>query len=325
MQTQWFYLGGTSGRDYDHCHLDCVVVAGSADGARGGAKDAVRKNVKEMALAAMGHEQANGHLPTGGWGYAWVGDPRYGFGVEQPGGFFYNILPFMEQQELHDMTLRASNETDRANVALSMIQTPLTLFNCPTRRQSAVFPVRASANVMVNTAFPSELSVGWLRGDYKVNGGTQVVTWGSGPSSLASAAGGIGFVNTKTMAICNGICYQRSRIRFADITDGTSNTYLVGEKVLNPDEYFTGLCYSDDQPLLGSDDLDLVAWTNELPCQDTPGYDNCTSFGSAHTDNFNVACCDGSVRAISYSIDKTTHEHLGSRNDDQPIDAAQLP
>ena len=33
-----FTLGGTSGRDHDHRHLDRAVVAGSAGGARGGKK-----------------------------------------------------------------------------------------------------------------------------------------------------------------------------------------------------------------------------------------------------------------------------------------------
>ncbi len=102
------------------------------------------KNVKEMALAAMNHEQANGYLPTGGWGYAWVGDPRYGFGVEQPGGFFYNILPFLEQHDLHDLSLKASDDTSRNNAGLTMIQTPLSLMSCPSRRQAAAFPVRAT-------------------------------------------------------------------------------------------------------------------------------------------------------------------------------------
>jgi prepilin-type processing-associated H-X9-DG protein len=282
------------------------------------------KNIKEMALAAMNHEQANGHLPTGGWGYAWVGDPRYGFGIEQPGGFFYNILPFMEQQSLHDFTLKATDETNRCNLALTMIQTPLSMCNCPTRRQSASVPVRASANVMVNTSFPSDLAAGWFRGDYRCNGGSVIVMWGHGPMSWADAAAGGGFVNWATLSSSNGICHQRSKIKLADITDGVSNTYLVGEKYLDPDNYYTGLSYCDDQPMLGSDDLDLVGWTNDVPYQDSPGYGNLTSFGSAHSTSFNMGFCDGSVHAINYSIDAAVHQYLGSRNDDQAIDAKKV-
>jgi prepilin-type processing-associated H-X9-DG protein len=148
--------------------------------------------------------------------------------------------------------------------------------------------------------------------------------WGSGPGSWSDAAAGNGFQSWSVLKLCDGICYQRSRIRIADITDGASNTYLIGEKYLDPDHYYTGLCYCDDQPMLGSDDLDLVGWTNDLPYQDSPGYGNVISFGSAHATSVNMGFCDGSVRMINYSIDATVHRCLGSRNDDQAIDAKKV-
>ena len=44
-----------------------------------------------------------------------------------------------------------------------------------------------------------------------------------------------------------GICYYRSQVAIRDITDGTSNTYLVGEKYLNPDSYFNGMDHADNE------------------------------------------------------------------------------
>ena len=66
-----------------------------------------KNNLKQIGLAALDHEQINGWLPTGGWSDCFVGDPRSGFGKLQPGGFFYNVLPYMEQQALHDLALGA--------------------------------------------------------------------------------------------------------------------------------------------------------------------------------------------------------------------------
>jgi prepilin-type processing-associated H-X9-DG protein len=128
----------------------------------------------------------------------------------------------------------------------------------------------------------------------------------------------------------------RSSARSAyPITDGTSQTYLLGEKTLNPDYWLTGQDGSDDQGALVGDDDDIVRWTAILgpnpsyylpPYQDLPGYagtpgTNDDGFGSAHAQGFNMALCDGSVRAINYSIDPETHRRLGNRKDGLVIDA----
>ena len=42
-------------------------------------------------------------LPTNGWGFRWTGDADRGNDWRQPGCWLYNILPYIEQQALHDL------------------------------------------------------------------------------------------------------------------------------------------------------------------------------------------------------------------------------
>jgi prepilin-type processing-associated H-X9-DG protein len=124
-----------------------------------------------------------------------------------------------------------------------------------------------------------------------------------------------------------GIHFVRSEIKIADITDGTSNTYMVGEKYVNPDWYFTGQDPADDQSIFSGFNNDNSRSTAPVygpPRQDMPGYPNEGIYGSAHAEGFNMAFCDGSVRWINYSIDATTHRYLGNRHDGFAIDARKF-
>jgi len=295
-----------------------------------------QNNLKQISLAALDHEHVNGWLPTGGWGYGWAGDPDGGFGKRQPGSPFYNILPYMDQQPLHDMSqmATASSSPTKAQLALRLIQTPLAMLNCPTRRPAAVYP--SSTWTLYTTAGNTTVPQmpGTCRSDYAWNGGSVIVSWGSGPSPPVSDAS----FDSAAMRDNNGVGCQRSMVKFCEIADGTSNTYLVGEKYLYPDWYFGSPADmsaggADDQAAFCADDADIWRWTHAVvdpnhypswpagpPRQDQPGYDPGVPFGSAHAICLNMALCDGSVQRINYTIDKYVHQYLGSRNDGKVID-----
>jgi hypothetical protein len=199
-----------------------------------------QNNQKQMALAALDHEHINGWLPTGGWGYNWVGDPDCGFGPRQPGGFFYNILPYMEQQVLHDFQQAAAFQSAARNaLAFQMCQTVVATFSCPTRRPPVLHPVQANNySQMQNATLPANAT--WFSADYTVSGGSYQTQLfgspsGSGPANWTQGLqwcdnlanpppSGSPFGNTTNT---NGVCAQRSRVKITEITDGTTNTYLL--------------------------------------------------------------------------------------------------
>jgi prepilin-type N-terminal cleavage/methylation domain-containing protein/prepilin-type processing-associated H-X9-DG protein len=282
------------------------------------AREAARRmqctnSLKQMALAALNHENTVKHFPSGGWGYNWVGDPDRGMGRGQPGGFFYNILPFIEWKSIHDMP-KVSDVNQKKHLSALMIATPLSVFTCPSRRAPALNPVNPTYDTIINADKSSTVGGIWFHADYKANGGSAKYFWNDGPASWADALAGNGF-RESSVTLNNGLCYQRSTIKLKEIVDGTSNTYLCGEKYLNSDAYRNGTEWSDDQPFLGADDYDLVGWTDETPIRDRQAYSNYWAFGSKHASVFNMAFCDGSVRGMSYNIDPATHALLGSRND----------
>ena len=127
----------------------------------------------------------------------------------------------------------------------------------------------------------------------------------------------------------NGVIYLHSEVTIADIRDGTSNTYLLGEKHLNPDHYETGDARDDNHAAYQGADVDVNRWAgvsgglDRVPVRDRgAGLDARQQFGSAHAAVWQAALCDGSVRALIYSIDPAIHARLAQRNDHQPIDGS---
>jgi prepilin-type N-terminal cleavage/methylation domain-containing protein/prepilin-type processing-associated H-X9-DG protein len=282
-------------------------------------------SVKQMAMACLNHESKNGFYPTGGWGWTYAGDPNLGFTRRQPGGWHFNILPFMGLDTLHDMGLvNPYTGTQDEAAGRTRAATPVSIYICPTRHHVQAFPrYHGTAFVNLNDNSQASPPEPWGRSDYGANSGDgdTDVNPSQGPNSNGHydpSVPGTDFCSPPA----TGVMYRTSMCTTAMIKDGTSKTYLLGERYLDPDYYYTYSLCSNDQGWDQGYDYDTDRWTASPPVRDRAGYvDNggCdTIFGSAHPATFNMAFCDGSVHPISYSIDPGVHKSLGNRMDGGP-------
>jgi prepilin-type N-terminal cleavage/methylation domain-containing protein len=97
------------------------------------------ENLRQIGLACLHHESVNGRFPTGGWGWSWVGDPDEGSDQKQPGGWIFNILPFVEQDALYRLGSGLTGD-QKMQANSQRIAKPLPLFNCPSRRRGGPYP-----------------------------------------------------------------------------------------------------------------------------------------------------------------------------------------
>ena len=310
------------------------------------AREAARRiqcsnHLKQLALAALNHKSAMKHFPAGGWSFRWIGDPDRGTDWRQPGGQFYNMLPYLEQEALHGLQSGATG-APRLQAAATMISTPLSVMNCPTRRAAGAFDTRdvfVSGTFGPHYAEPAEQQA---RSDYAGNGGSEFSdpgthgsSWGpndnKGPDDIADGEQN-GPVNFRAIsAAVNGIFSPGSQTRLAHVQDGTSHTYLFGEKYITPDDYFSGFDPGDDQNFYIGNNVDICRWSRDRfgtpvpPLQDRAGFsDVYHRFGSAHPSGWHVAMCDGSVRSMGYEMEIETHHRLANRKDGDPIDAGSF-
>jgi hypothetical protein len=115
-----------------------------------------------------------------------------------------------------------------------------------------------------------------------------------------------------------GVIFRRSMLLPTDIPDGASNTYLLGERYMNPAAYLNGTACNDQGWNMGYDyDTNRWAYPDEhhRPRRDTLGYTNCYAFGSAHDGVFHMAMCDGSTHAVSYDVALDVLKRSGNRKD----------
>jgi prepilin-type N-terminal cleavage/methylation domain-containing protein/prepilin-type processing-associated H-X9-DG protein len=276
------------------------------------ARMACSNNLKQIGLALHNHHDARGTFPPGGMQTGRNGTPCYtNWAVE--------ILPYMEQDALYrqyQQNLLNESPTNNA-VGRQRVKT----YECPADTLVGILEVPASG---------PHGNQQWMHGSYRaVSGRSGAIgrgfwdtfedqfwppNWQMDPSwrgALHGTSASYNGVPASTATGTNGssITQMGGPERFANITDGTANTLLVGEMTLtNTTRRATFWAYtyaSYNQSSVTTESRVLT--TDYARCAAAPGQggDNpCKrSFGSGHGTGINFVMCDGSVRYISYSID----------------------
>jgi prepilin-type N-terminal cleavage/methylation domain-containing protein/prepilin-type processing-associated H-X9-DG protein len=258
-------------------------------------------NLKQIGIAFHMHHNDLHCLPTGGIKWDQANDRSWCNNSpcvhhEQKWGWAYQILPYIEQRSLWEMT-------DGPAVQ----KAALSLYFCPSRRKPQV-------HVDGNT--------GTMRGqlDYAGNAGTDWngVDGTTGANGLVVYSSRVaGHVDGSGNPVPGG-----PKIALpAGVPDGTSNTLLASEKRLR----LAGLGTSmpdDDQGYTSGFDFDAIRGVNYDPAPDLTndsGYvlPQYSVFGASHAGGFNALFADGSIRGIRYGINITTWQLTGIRNDGQ--------
>ncbi|MCR9118940.1 MAG: DUF1559 domain-containing protein [bacterium] len=128
----------------------------------------------------------------------------------------------------------------------------------------------------------------------------------------------------------NGVFFPRSETRFASITDGSSNTLLTAELLINPDTSggqhdLRGRYYNAREGSTFFSTLhppNTTVGDTHTYCRDAGPWMPCIagsqyviSSRSHHPTGVNVGLADGSIRFVAETINLTTWHNLGARND----------
>ena len=265
-----------------------------------------QNNLKQMTLAALNFESTYRRLPPNGWGYWWAPEPGRGVGPQQPGGWIYNLLPYLEQQNLWRLGEATAGAERQAAIA-ELISTPLATFKCPSRPGDQLGPMSGRWGYR-NAGIPPLVA----RTDYAINEGDVITNTKGEPQTLGE--GDSRSFEWTDVRRATGISWLRGAARLADITDGLSNTYFCGEKYVSRTGYYEPNDRGYDGSMLSGVDLDTTRWTIEPPVGDAqPTREHERRFGSAHHGVCYMSMCDGSVEGVAFAVDQQAHRRAGTR------------
>jgi len=256
-------------------------------------------HLKQISLGIHNFENSQQTLPSSRLG-------------PQHATWFVQILPYIEQGNLYN-TWNLTNTYYMQSTTTRITQ--VEAFYCPSRRSSML----STQFEISSTGLPDTQQYPGVLGDYAANGG--------------QFAGAI-----VDNPLCNGVMCQadstltnsqvvdsKSKTRLRDIVDGTSNTFLVGEKHVPRSKYGQsgpswgdGAIFNGDFPRNYNRIAGLPKFNLGQNPDDLDGPWHC-KFGSYHPGICQFAFSDGHVAALKNSTNMNVLNLLAVRNDGQII------
>jgi len=255
-----------------------------------------KNHLKQLGLAIHNFHDTRNRMPTGG-SFPWANIAYNGGNIDDPPnlgvGWMLQILPYLDQANLYQQSNPAT-----------IMATIVPMYFCPSRRSGS----KASGGTLALNdyacATPADSPNSWDQFWYGDIWGIPVNAPYRGMIVRNSATTGPQLF---------------SRLR--DVTDGTSNTIMVGEKWMRPSMYGGG-DWHDDRGFTDGWDPDTVRTTGFMLINDSEtspygweGY----QFGSPHVGGVHFVLGDGAVRFISKNINATVFNNLGHRADGNTI------
>lgn len=260
-----------------------------------------QNNLKQMGLALHNYHDSTTRLPPSRLG-------------PQHATWFVLILPQMEQDNLYkqwDLTRTYYEQAPAVQNAL------VRGYLCPTRRGTAM----PSTDLEVSsTGQPDTLLHPGTQGDYACNGGQFYNAIVDNPLCNGAMCSANAQLNAGGQ-----VTSWQSQTGLKDISDGTSQTFLVGEKHSvrskwgqSGPSWGEGSIWNGDFPRNFSRIGGQTKWNLGQGPDDLTGPWHC-KFGSWHPGVCQFLFADGHVVSLSNSIDMDTLQKLSCRNDGQVI------
>jgi prepilin-type N-terminal cleavage/methylation domain-containing protein len=326
------------------------------------AREAARRtqcinNLKQIGIAIHNHVDTQKVFPTGGT-EPWVRPEAYVDTSKSPPkpypiqpkvmSWAFQILPYREEVQVHGMLKNPPLTTKHAVDQIR--QTLVTMYFCPSRRAPAQWSNPQHVGTPSEERYwlidyagvtpgkedqldDAELKKGEFFGWHPENrcrNNPNVCIYGTTIKGLEFH--GIIVRTDFSMAVSPpGPLGWDPPTTFARITDGASKTLMVSEKRVPPYSYESGGHGADDGGWGDGWDYDTMraSWFpvgRDVPIEETgltsDQYGYC--LGSAHPAGIHGLFGDGSVRGISYDIDRLTLNRLGNRDDGEVIDESKL-
>jgi prepilin-type N-terminal cleavage/methylation domain-containing protein/prepilin-type processing-associated H-X9-DG protein len=268
------------------------------------AREAARRaqcvnNLKQLGLATMNYESANGCYP--GNGYDSPTSVSSSPNTIYPNfSCFVLMLPFLEQGALANATNFNWTNYDYANITIAGVQ--IKSLQCP----SDPWQPQLISATTPNSKFSSNYAAAIVSAG----------TWTQQFTSYAACQGTFpGTYQTKyptEFAQYNGVIVNDSSTKIATITDGTSNTFLFGEHAITlAPKYGSSVYFNSDGAWNGYHWFDTMFSAYYPPNVYAVGSQGITAnyvnafqgmTSSLHPGGANFAFCDGSVRFIKNTI-----------------------